>query len=109
MRTTSALLTGALVGLMLTAPLRRIIPGRSGRQSSLCAVALFDWWAGSARRCHHARDLRQGHSHHDFDLGETSSTPRRSRLMGLLTFLAVGVAAGAGLFAARRAFDGAPG
>ncbi len=111
MRTTSALLTGALVGLMLTAPFIAVLY-LADQAASLPFVpyALFDW-LGRVLPGDVITRVIDGMVTviHEFDLGETSSTAKTiENWMGLLTFLAVGVAAGAGLFAARRAFDARP-
>ena len=108
MRTSTALLTGALVGLLLTAPFIAVLY-LADQVYSLPFVpyALFDW-LGRVLPGDVVTRVIDGMVTiiRELNLGETSSTAKTiENALGLLAFLAIGVVAGAALFAALRARD----
>ncbi len=108
MRTSTALLTGALVGLLLTAPFTAVLYlADQVYNLPFVPYTLFDWIG----RVLPGDVLTRGidgmvTAIRELDLGETSSTAKTiENGMGLLTFLAIGAGAGAALFAVLRALD----
>ncbi len=108
MRRSHAFLTGALVGGLLTAPLIALLylADRLG-DFPFVPYTLFDWLGrvlpgGVITRVIEGmvRAIRT------LNLGETSGTAKTiENGMGILALLAIGIAAGAGLFAVRHALD----
>lgn len=108
MRTLSALLTGALVGLLLTAPFLAVLYLADQLfELPFVPYTLFDW-IGRVLPGDVITRVIDGMvtAIQEYDLGETSSTAKTiENWMGLLTFLGIGAAAGAVLFAVLRALD----
>src|SRR5690554_4458291 len=108
MRTTTALLTGALVGLLLTAPFLAVLY-LADQLFNLPFVpyTLFDWLGRVLPGDVVTRVIESMVTViREYDLGETSSTAKTiENWMGLLTFLGIGAVAGAVLFAILRALD----
>lgn len=108
MRTTTALLTGALVGLLLTAPFLAVLY-LADQLFNLPFVpyTLFDWLGRVLPGDIVTRVIESMVTViREYDLGETSSTAKTlENWMGLLTFLGIGAVAGAVLFAILRALD----